>query len=261
MSMLLLLGVLVPAIGGGAAMLWSIMDGSSSGVRVERLATTTSIMPDAGMQAIEAVPEPVQEPDASVVDMSVDASTQPVDAGLPAEKPRAVSDTEKKKPKKSPANTVAQKPKAPEPAPAPEPKAKKKPMSTFARSLLAGPNGPGAQLPAPSTRKADDEPPPSADMPEELSQAQILNVIKQYKKALQRCHERQLKREPLKESRLTLRFRIRASGRTSSVSIGREYDGTILKGCLDSLVRRWRFPRFRGEPIDIEYPLIFTMQY
>ena len=94
-----------------------------------------------------------------------------------------------------------------------------------------------------------------------LNQAEVVKVISQYKKGLDGCYQRQLKREPLRDGRLMLKFRIRPSGRTSNVSIGRKYDGTVLKSCLDALVRRWRFPQFRGEPIDIEYPLIFATRF
>ena len=94
-------------------------------------------------------------------------------------------------------------------------------------------------------------------LPATIGQAQILSVIKRHQRGVRSCYERQLKRDDsLRNAKVMLRFFIQGSGRTSSVKLARRYDGTVLKTCLKSLVGRWRFPRFSGEAIPVEYPLV-----
>ena len=139
-------------------------------------------------------------------------------------------------------------------------KLKKRGAPSFRKnSLFSGGPGPSSLLP--DTKKKEDQQSAPAGLTDGLSQAEVVKVIAQYKKGLNGCYQRQLKREPLRDGRLMLKFRIRPSGRTSNVSIGKKYDGTVLKSCLDALVRRWRFPQFRGDAIDIEYPLIFATRF
>jgi hypothetical protein len=96
------------------------------------------------------------------------------------------------------------------------------------------------------------------DRPDSLSQAEITAVLKRNQKALQGCYMRQLKRDDsLANGRATLRFRIHKDGRPRDVGLEKRYDGTVLKQCLVSVVERWVFPEFDGDPIPVEYPLIF----
>jgi|GEM_PF-2379693 len=96
------------------------------------------------------------------------------------------------------------------------------------------------------------------DKPDSLSQAEITAVLKRNQKALQGCYMRQLKRDDsLANGRATLRFRIHKDGRPRDVGLEKRYDGTVLKQCLVSVVERWVFPEFDGDPIPVEYPLIF----
>ncbi|MCA9559897.1 MAG: AgmX/PglI C-terminal domain-containing protein, partial [Myxococcales bacterium] len=95
-------------------------------------------------------------------------------------------------------------------------------------------------------------------LPETLDQSQIVGTIKRYQRSITGCYQRQLKRDDsLRRARITLTFQIRNTGRTSNVSLERRYRGTVLDSCLRSVVRRWTFPKFKGEPIPVEYPLIF----
>lgn len=100
------------------------------------------------------------------------------------------------------------------------------------------------------------------ELPAALSQKQIVQVISEHKRGFNSCYDRQLKRgEAIKVGRLTLKFDIQPTGRTSNVNLGRRYEGTVLKTCIKGLVKRLRFPRFRGEAVTIEYPLIFQTSF
>jgi predicted Zn finger-like uncharacterized protein len=107
---------------------------------------------------------------------------------------------------------------------------------------------------APASRVATSR----GDLPDSLSQAEITSVLKRNQKALQGCYMRQLKRdESLANGRATLRFRIHGNGHPRDVGLEKRFDGTVLQQCLVSVVERWVFPEFDGDPIPVEFPLIF----
>jgi predicted Zn finger-like uncharacterized protein len=107
---------------------------------------------------------------------------------------------------------------------------------------------------APASRVATGR----GDLPDSLSQAEITSVLKRNQKALQGCYMRQLKRdESLANGRATLRFRIHGNGHPRDVGLEKRFDGTVLQQCLVSVVERWVFPEFDGDPIPVEFPLIF----
>ena len=128
------------------------------------------------------------------------------------------------------------------------------------RSFLMGVNGPKSQLPGALNKRAA----PTSDLddlPDGLTQTEIVEEIAKHRRSIDGCHQRQLKREPLRAGRIILRFTIRPTGRTANARIDEKFADTVLSRCLKATVRRWRFPRFRGEAVDVEYPLILTTSY
>ncbi len=99
-------------------------------------------------------------------------------------------------------------------------------------------------------------------LPAGLEQAEISAVIKRNIKAVQACYQRQLKRDDsVADGRATIRFRIQSDGRAKSVSMDRRFDGTVLQQCIVNTVERWAFPPFDGDPIPVEFPVIFTATF
>ncbi|MCB9526729.1 MAG: AgmX/PglI C-terminal domain-containing protein [Myxococcales bacterium] len=95
-------------------------------------------------------------------------------------------------------------------------------------------------------------------LPEQLTRGQISGLIGRNKAGLQACYQRQLKRDSsMRGVKLQLKFTVQRDGRATDVELPRRFDNTVLKTCLTSLVRRWRFPRFTGAPMPVEYPLVF----
>jgi hypothetical protein len=98
----------------------------------------------------------------------------------------------------------------------------------------------------------------AADLPETLSQGEISAVINRNRRSLEGCYQRQLKRDAsMHSAKATLQFQIERTGKASGVRIEKRFDGTVLQSCLQGVVQRWTFPRFRGEPVAVEFPLIF----
>ncbi|MCB9545903.1 MAG: AgmX/PglI C-terminal domain-containing protein [Myxococcales bacterium] len=96
------------------------------------------------------------------------------------------------------------------------------------------------------------------ELPDTLEQRTISGVIKTNKRGVEGCYQRQLKRDPtMRQASIKLRFNIERTGQTSNVVLDEKYKGTELAACLERLVRRWRFPAFKGEAIPVEYPVLF----
>lgn len=103
---------------------------------------------------------------------------------------------------------------------------------------------------------------PGGELPPGLDQVEISAVIKRNLKAVQGCYQRQLKRDDsVAEGRATIRFRIQSDGRAKDVSMDRRFDGSVLKQCIVNVVERWAFPPFEGDPIPVEFPVIFTATF
>jgi TonB family protein len=104
--------------------------------------------------------------------------------------------------------------------------------------------------------------PAGGDLPAGLDQVEISAVIKRNIKAVQGCYQRQLKRDDtVAEGRATIRFRIQSDGRAKDVSMDRRFDGSVLEQCIVNVVERWSFPPFEGDPIPVEFPVIFTATF
>ena len=130
----------------------------------------------------------------------------------------------------------------------------------LAKRTAAAVPGRGSPEPADSGDPLLPERPIAAteSLPEGLSQGQISAVIKQNRTSLTSCYQRQLKRDDsFANARATLRFRVFGDGKARDVTIEKKFDGTLLRQCLVQSVERLAFPPFDGDPIPIEFPLIF----
>ncbi|MEZ4431854.1 MAG: AgmX/PglI C-terminal domain-containing protein [bacterium] len=99
--------------------------------------------------------------------------------------------------------------------------------------------------------------PPDPTPPETLTEAQVKAVIGANFGGVTACYERQLAAgEALPGGKVLLRFEIRPAGRTSGVSLDRDFASSAFAACVRGVVQQWRFPSFTGAPIPVEYPLI-----
>jgi len=99
----------------------------------------------------------------------------------------------------------------------------------------------------------------SLGMPETLSQQQITSVVNRNIDRIQFCYDTQLRQNPNLSGKVVVNFTVIGEGRISSVKIMTpQFRGSYLEGCVDKTMKSWRFPKFRGDPIEVDYPFIFT---
>lgn len=90
-----------------------------------------------------------------------------------------------------------------------------------------------------------------------LKQGQVINVIRLGKSGLQACYTRALKRNSaLHHSKLTLTldFKVKASGDPAAISLRPNSDAKMID-CMKKAIKRWRFPRFQGQPVGVVSPV------
>ena len=204
---------------------------------------TPAVAPDATLAAVAPVdaarPPPPDAAPPSVVDAAPATQAPPPDAAVPDAAPVTEA-------------LVVQRPVRPR---APATEVPKAPVTEAASGALAALDR--GRVEAPIEVAVDTT--PLADLPDTLEQAAIVSVIKGHQRGVHGCYQRQLKRDPgMRQANVKLAFNIERSGQTSNVHIDEKYADTELASCLERLVRRWRFPAFKGEAIPVEYPLIFT---
>ncbi len=90
-----------------------------------------------------------------------------------------------------------------------------------------------------------------------LKQTEVIRVFRLGKGALQACYNRALKRNSsLHHASLTLNlaFKVRASGTPMGISVRPNRDAK-MSDCMKKAIRRWKFPRFSGQPVGVESPV------
>lgn len=90
-----------------------------------------------------------------------------------------------------------------------------------------------------------------------LKQGQVISVISVGKSGLQACYTRALKRNSaLHHSKLTLTldFKVKSSGDPVAISLRPNSDAKMID-CMKKAIKRWRFPRFQGQPVGVVSPV------
>jgi hypothetical protein len=93
-----------------------------------------------------------------------------------------------------------------------------------------------------------------AELPEELGQGDIFQVLLANKARLATCRDEQKKKDPNVEGTLVMRWTILPSGRTSNISVvSDEFKTTYFANCVAGAIKGWTFPGHRkhgGQVVD-----------
>jgi hypothetical protein len=86
---------------------------------------------------------------------------------------------------------------------------------------------------------------------------QVRRTIRKNFRGIERCHQRQLKRDPDTAGRVLVTAVVAPSGKVTHVEVTTSRaKGSFLEGCLVREVRGWRFPATRGPAREISFPLL-----
>jgi hypothetical protein len=140
-----------------------------------------------------------------------------------------------------------------EEAPAPAPRTTDREI----KDILAGkvPERPAA--PARAEAEKPSAPTHAESLPDTLERSQVHGIIRRNTGGIVRCYNSKVADKASKKGTLRVSFTILGTGRTTGIRVERpDFWGSDLVGCVGNAVARWRFPRFKGEEIEITYPFI-----
>jgi len=104
----------------------------------------------------------------------------------------------------------------------------------------------------------------TAHLPAGLTPEQIKKVIHRHRLGLKSCLERHMKREgsdSVESRKVVISFKIRTSGRPSRIRLSDGMGDSTFGMCVSKQISNWSFPRFRGEPVPVNYPVILTASH
>ncbi|RKG96517.1 hypothetical protein D7Y13_41115 [Corallococcus praedator] len=93
----------------------------------------------------------------------------------------------------------------------------------------------------------------------EVSPKDMARFIQRMKASIQRCYEKELKRDPTLKGRVMVRFNLKPNGRADNI----EVDESTLRSegvssCIVTTIRSWTFPFKPSDDVPVSYPFIFS---
>jgi len=98
-----------------------------------------------------------------------------------------------------------------------------------------------------------------ADLPKGLTVATITKTVTANQGDVKACYEKSLKRGIQVGGRLEVEFSIINSGDVKATEVkSAKHKGTDMADCVSTAIKGWKFPRFAGDPVTVEYPFILS---
>lgn len=100
------------------------------------------------------------------------------------------------------------------------------------------------------------------NLPEGLTQEAIFEVINQNQRAMSLCISQSMKAGEKLSGKMEVEMQIAATGtvRSATISTPRFSNSTIGK-CTVKTVKRWKFPRFNGQPVTVIFPYVLSASF
>jgi hypothetical protein len=103
----------------------------------------------------------------------------------------------------------------------------------------------------PSERRPIDE-----DVPRQLDDSDILGVLRKNRKAIIGCVKKQNAADSSISGTMMVNMVITKSGQTTRITVSPDrFSKTVAGRCVMSSVKSWRFPRFSGPNMPIDFPV------
>ncbi len=97
------------------------------------------------------------------------------------------------------------------------------------------------------------------NLPDGLTQDSIFKVINDNTRSMSLCISQSMKAGEKLTGKMEVEMSIMATGRVSSASIETaRFKSSTIGQCTVKTVKRWKFPRFNGEPVTVIFPYVLS---
>ena len=96
----------------------------------------------------------------------------------------------------------------------------------------------------------------------DFDSAVVVRTIKTRIRAIKACYERELRRNPTLNGKITVQFTIQPRGNVTGIKVTTNTTGdSTLAGCVTKTISRFRFnPGPEGGSVTYSYPFVFAPQ-
>lgn len=106
----------------------------------------------------------------------------------------------------------------------------------------------------PSRRRVVAE--PDNDLPRQLDDSDVLGVLRKNRNAVRTCLSKGSAADPALDGTMTVKMVIKSSGRPTRVAVAPDkFKSAVVGKCVVSAVKGWRFPKFSGPSMPIDFPV------
>ena len=93
-----------------------------------------------------------------------------------------------------------------------------------------------------------------------LTSQEVQAVIRANLNQIRHCYEQLLQRAPNSNGKIKVDFTVGTNGRVTSTGIvSSTISDAVMQGCVSDKIRRWAFPKPRGNmPVSVKYPFVFN---
>jgi predicted Zn finger-like uncharacterized protein len=129
----------------------------------------------------------------------------------------------------------------------------------FARELDGAGSSEGGKKASAKHAPYIPPPPGQTDLPQQLSQSDVIGVVAQHKDAFGHCVQEQKKRDPTSSGTVVMHWKIKPDGHTSDVAAAPgDYQDSPLASCFKGQIVKMKFGQYRGAPMaPIQFPFNF----
>ncbi|RKH05539.1 TonB family protein [Corallococcus sp. CA053C] len=93
----------------------------------------------------------------------------------------------------------------------------------------------------------------------EVKPKDLARFIQRMKSSIQRCYEKELKRDPTLKGRVMVRFNLKPDGRAGNIEVDESTLGSEgVSSCIITTIRGWKFPFQPSDDVPVSYPFIFS---
>jgi hypothetical protein len=108
----------------------------------------------------------------------------------------------------------------------------------------------------PENRRRVAPPPSEPDLPRQLDDSDVLGVLRKNRNDVRNCLVKQKAADPSLDGTMTVKIVIKKTGRPSRVTVApSKFKSSVVGKCVASEVKGWRFPKFSGPNMPIDFPV------